>query len=116
MRRCAVGSNTALGAEPPVVWETNPARRQNAQGYRVIDPDEDEGARYRSIYDASGDAGVLDGLIGRLVKGGEITLAGFYSGRIDFAFAPAFQAETRLRIAAEWQRQDMVQGCKQVKL
>ena len=99
---------TALGAEPPVVWETNPARRQNAQGYRVIDPDEDEGARYRSIYDASGDAGVLDGLIGRLVKGGEITLAGFYSGRIDFAFAPAFQAETRLRIAAEWQRQDMV--------
>ncbi|MEO1729642.1 MAG: chlorophyll synthesis pathway protein BchC [Pseudomonadota bacterium] len=98
----------ALGAEAPVVWETNPARREGALGYTVLSPDEDERRDYRSIYDASGDASILDALVGRLAKGGEITLAGFYSGRIDFAFAPAFQAEARLRIAAEWQPQDMV--------
>ncbi len=98
----------ALGAPAPTVWETNAARRGGAYDYRVIAPEEDERRDYRSVYDASGDAGVLDELVGRLAKGGEITLAGFYSGRIDFAFAPAFQAEARLRIAAEWQPQDMV--------
>ncbi|MEM1197634.1 MAG: chlorophyll synthesis pathway protein BchC [Pseudomonadota bacterium] len=97
----------ALGGPAPTVWETNTARRKGAHDYRVISPDQDERSDYRSIYDASGDASVLDGLVGRLSKGGEITLAGFYSGRIDFAFAPAFQAEARLRIAAEWQPQDM---------
>lgn len=97
----------AQGKAAPTVWETNPTRREGAQGYRVIDPAQDERADYRSIYDASGDASVLDSLVGRLAKGGEITLAGFYSGRIDFAFAPAFQAEARLRIAAEWQPEDL---------
>ena len=98
----------ALGAEAPTVWETNPSRRAGAAGYQVVAPDEDQRRDYRSIFDASGDASILDSLVGRLAKGGEITLAGFYSGRIDFAFAPAFQAEARLRIAAEWQPQDMV--------
>ncbi|MDY7097116.1 MAG: chlorophyll synthesis pathway protein BchC [Pseudomonadota bacterium] len=97
----------ALGEPAPTVWETSEARREGAAGYTVVDPSRDDRRDYRSIYDASGDARVLDTLVGRLVKGGEITLAGFYSGRIDFAFAPAFQAEARLRIAAEWQPQDM---------
>lgn len=34
-------------------------------------------------------------------------LAGFYANRLDFAFAPAFQAEARLRVAAEWQPEDL---------
>ena len=71
-------------------------------------PDEDERRDYTSIYDASGDASILDSLVGRLTKGGEIVLAGFYSGRVDFAFAPAFQAEARFRIAAEFQPQDIM--------
>ncbi|MEM7703832.1 MAG: chlorophyll synthesis pathway protein BchC [Pseudomonadota bacterium] len=97
----------ALGGEAPTVWETNAARRSGGAGYTVIPPEEDERRDYRSIYDASGDSSVLDGLVGRLSKGGEIVLAGFYSGRVDFAFAPAFQAEARFRIAAEWQPDDM---------
>ncbi|MEM6857427.1 MAG: chlorophyll synthesis pathway protein BchC [Pseudomonadota bacterium] len=97
----------AQGNPAPTVWETNPARRIGAQGYSVIDPADDDRRDYRAVCDVSGDASILDGLVGRLAKGGEIALAGFYSGRIDFAFAPAFQAEARLRIAAEWQPEDM---------
>lgn len=99
----------ALGAPAPTVWETSPARRSGAVGYDAIDPADDNRRDYRAIYDASGDAGVLDQLVGRLAKGGEITLAGFYSDRVSFAFAPAFQAEARLRIAAEWQPSDLAE-------
>jgi 3-hydroxyethyl bacteriochlorophyllide a dehydrogenase len=42
-----------------------------------------------------------------LVKGGEITLAGFYTDPISFAFPPAFMKEARLRIAAEWTPDDL---------
>ncbi|MEO0463518.1 MAG: chlorophyll synthesis pathway protein BchC [Pseudomonadota bacterium] len=97
----------ATGAPAPVVWETSAARRSGAVGYDTIEPADDDRSDYRSIYDASGDADLIDTLISRLSKGGEITLAGFYSGRINFAFAPAFMAEARLRIAAEWQPGDM---------
>lgn len=99
----------ALGAKAPTVWETNPARRDGATGYAVLAPDQDERRDYASIYDASGDSGIIDSLVGRLTKGGEIVLAGFYSGRVDFAFPPAFQAEARFRIAAEFQPQDILQ-------
>jgi len=99
----------STGAPAPTVWETNPARRDGAQGYNAIAPDADDRRDYRSIYDVSGDCSIIDQLVGRLAKGGEIVLAGFYSGRLDFAFAPAFQAEARMRIAAEWQPDDMVQ-------
>ena len=103
----------ALGYPAPTVWETNPVRREGATGYEVIAPDSDANAdrrsHYRAIYDVSGDDTILDRLVGKLAKGGEITLAGFYTGRINFAFAPAFQAEARLRIAAEWQPSDMTQ-------
>ncbi|MBM3612145.1 MAG: chlorophyll synthesis pathway protein BchC, partial [Alphaproteobacteria bacterium] len=63
---------------------------------------------YRAIYDASGDAGLIDTLIGRLAKGGEIVLAGFYAEPLRFAFPPAFLREARLRIAAEWAPEDLV--------
>ncbi len=92
----------------PVVWETNPDRRQGAEGYDVISPEDDDRRNYRCICDVSGDAGLLDDLIGRLVPGGEILLAGFYSQKISFAFAPAFMREARLRIAAQWQPADLV--------
>lgn len=98
----------AAGAKPPVVWETNAARQSGAEGYQVVDPESDMRRDYRTIYDASGDAGLIDGLVSRLCKGGEIVLAGFYAAPISFAFPPAFMREARLRIAAEWAPQDMV--------
>lgn len=96
------------GGPAPVVWETDPARRGGDYPYAVIDPETDSRRDYRCIFDASGDAGLLDTLIGRLAKGGEIVLAGFYPERVAFAFPMAFIKEARLRIAAEWTRQDMV--------
>jgi 3-hydroxyethyl bacteriochlorophyllide a dehydrogenase len=98
----------ALGGAPPVVWERNPQRTQGAQGYRVVHPDEDARRDYRAIYDVSGDASLLDQLIGRLAPGGEVVLAGFYSEPLSFAFPPAFMREARIRAAAEWQRPDLL--------
>ncbi len=95
------------GGAPPVVWERNPERRSGATGYPVIDPDEDPRRDYEAIYDVSGDASLLDTLITRLAPGGEVVLAGFYSEPLSFAFAPAFQREVRLRIAAEWRDADL---------
>lgn len=97
----------AAGAPAPMVWETAPDRRGGAQGYAVIDPAEDTRRDYRAIYDASGNAAILDDLIGRIAKGGEIVLAGFYPGGLSFAFPPAFMREARLRVAAEWARDDL---------
>lgn len=96
----------AMGAQP-VVWERSASRRDGALRYLVVDPDEDRRKDYTSVYDASGDAGLLDGLIGRCARGAEIVLAGFYEDRIGFAFPPAFMREIRLRIAAEWQPTDL---------
>jgi 3-hydroxyethyl bacteriochlorophyllide a dehydrogenase len=98
----------ALGAPPPVVWETNAARRDGADGYQVLDPDDDSRRDYRCICDVSGDPRILDTLIGRLAAGGEIVLAGFYSDALSFAFPPAFMKEARIRVAAEWQPPDLV--------
>jgi len=94
-------------AHPVVVWENNPARAQGAIGYTVTDAHHDTRRDYRSILDASGDAALLDKLIGRLAPGGEIILAGFYSEPLHFAFAPAFMREARLLIAAEWKPDDL---------
>ncbi|WP_295632319.1 chlorophyll synthesis pathway protein BchC [Novosphingobium sp.] len=90
----------ALGAPVPAVWETNAARRDGA-GYAAIDPETDERRDYRTICDASGATDILDTLIPRIGKGGEIVLAGFYD-RLSFAFPPAFMREAKLRIAAEF--------------
>jgi 3-hydroxyethyl bacteriochlorophyllide a dehydrogenase len=98
----------AAGGASPTVWEIDADRRQGADGYDVVHPDADPRRDYRSIYDASGVAGILDTLIGRLAKGGEVVLAGFYPEPLSFAFPPAFMREARFRIAAEWTRDDLV--------
>jgi 3-hydroxyethyl bacteriochlorophyllide a dehydrogenase len=97
----------AEGHDAPMVWETNADRHGGATGYAVVHPEQDERRDYRSIYDVSGDAGILDTLIGRLAKGGEIVLAGFYESALHFTFPPAFMREARLRVAAEWQPDDL---------
>ena len=95
-----------MGAEP-VVWEIDAPRRQGAEGYQVIAPDDDSRRDYRVILDASGASGLLDTLVPRIAKGGEIVLCGFYTAPISFAFPPAFMKELRLRIASEWQPADL---------
>ncbi|MCR9146517.1 MAG: chlorophyll synthesis pathway protein BchC [Rhodobacteraceae bacterium] len=97
----------AAGAPAPTVWETDPARQGGADGYEVLTPQDDPRRDYGAIYDASGNAAILDDLIGRLTKGGEIVLAGFYPQGLSFAFPPAFMREARLRVAAEWTREDL---------
>lgn len=96
-----------LKGASPVVWERDAARRAGAEGYEVVDPDSDPRRDYRSIYDVSGDSGIIDLLVQRMAPGGEIVLAGFYSDRIGFSFPPAFMREARIRIAAEWQERDL---------
>ncbi len=97
----------AAGAPAPTVWETNPDRQGGATGYDVVHPDADPRRDYASIYDASGSADLLNTLVGRLVRGGEIVLAGFYTQPLSFAFPPAFMKEARLRISAEWTPDDL---------
>ena len=98
----------ASGAPAPTVWEIDPQRMQGADGYAVTTPEADERRDYTSIYDASGQANLLNDLIGRITKGGEIVLAGFYTAPLQFAFPPAFMKEARLRIASEWAADDMI--------
>jgi 3-hydroxyethyl bacteriochlorophyllide a dehydrogenase len=97
----------AKGAAAPTVWERHPLRSDAGPGYPVVHPDADPRRDYRAILDASGDAGLLDTLIGRLARGGEITLAGFYSQPLSFTFPPAFMREARIRVAAEWTPDDL---------
>jgi 3-hydroxyethyl bacteriochlorophyllide a dehydrogenase len=96
------------GAPAPVVWETNPARSGGGAGYAVLHPEADPRRDYRVIYDASGDAALLDSLIARLAPRGEVVLAGFYSEPLRFAFPPAFMREARIRVAAEWRPEDLL--------
>jgi 3-hydroxyethyl bacteriochlorophyllide a dehydrogenase len=96
------------GGEPPVVWERNSVRQSGADGYEVTSPEEDPRKDYQTIFDVSGDSGLLDSLIARLSHGGEIVLAGFYDKPLSFAFPPAFMRETRIRVAAEWREPDLV--------
>ncbi len=97
----------AAGGRAPTVWEIDPARRAGATGYTVIAPEDDPRRDYRAIYDASGAKGLLDQLVMRLQKGGEVVLAGFYTEPVAFAFPPAFMKEARIRIAAEWAPEDL---------
>jgi bacteriochlorophyllide a dehydrogenase len=96
--RVAIG----LGLPAPTVWERNPDRRAGGTGYPVTDAGEDPRCDYRSIIDVSGDAALLDTLVLRLARGGEIALAGFYDTPVAFTFPPAFMREMRLRVAAEF--------------
>lgn len=97
----------ALGAAPPTVWETNPARMAGSLGYPVMDPDEDPRRDYRTLYDVSGDSTLLGVLINRLARRGEIVLAGFYDQPLSFEFSSAFMREARIRVAAEWTPEDL---------
>ena len=90
----------------PTVWEINPAR-MDGEGYQVVTPDADARRDYRSVYDASGDAAILDAAIAHMAHGGEVVLAGFYSTPLSFNFAPAFRRETRIRIATEFLPDDL---------
>lgn len=101
----------ALGHKPPVVWERNPLRASGAEGYLVIDPGQETRNDYGVICDVSGDGALLDSLILRLRKGGEIVLAGFYEAPLTFSFPPAFMREARLRIAAEFKDTDLRKAC-----
>lgn len=98
----------ASGAPAPTVWEIDESRQAGATGYEVVHPDADTRRDYTSIYDASGQAQLLNDLVGRIAKGGEIVLAGFYAAPLSFAFPPAFMKEARFRIAAEWTRDDLM--------
>jgi len=91
----------------PTVWEKNPRRFDGAKGYEVVSPEDDERRDYESIVDVSGDPKLIDTLILRLRRGGELILAGFYKERVGFTFPMAFMKEATLRIAAEWARPDM---------
>ncbi len=97
----------ALGGPAPTIWERDPARRAADDGLRVIDSADDAHCAYRSIIDVSGDADLLDTLVLRLARGGEIALAGFYESRLSFTFPPAFMREMRLRVAAEFRPDDI---------
>ncbi|UUR07980.1 chlorophyll synthesis pathway protein BchC [Sphingomonas glaciei] len=97
----------ACGAPAPTVWESDPLRSGGVQGYLVTTAEADSRRDYRVIADVTGDSGLLDTLIGRLAPQGELILGGFYPAPINFAFAPAFMREARLRIAAEWQPDDL---------
>lgn len=98
----------ASGAPAPTVWEIDAERVSGDHGYAVVHPDSDERRDYRSICDVSGDSALLDTLIGRLAKKGEVTLAGFYQQPLSFTFPPAFMREARIRVAAEWGPDDLV--------
>ncbi|MGQ0455672.1 MAG: chlorophyll synthesis pathway protein BchC [Hyphomicrobium sp.] len=93
--------------DPPVVWESNPDRAEGAEGYAVISPATETRRNYHSVYDVSGDSGLLNTLIAHLAPQGEVVLAGFYSEPLSFAFPPAFMKEARIRVAAEWRESDM---------
>jgi len=98
----------AAGAPAPTVWEVNADRRTGGEGYQVIAPEDDTRRDYHAIYDASGNGALLNELVTRIRKGGEIVLAGFYTEPLSFAFPPAFMKEARFRIAAEWARDDLI--------
>lgn len=98
----------ASGAPAPMVWEKNITRFGGALGYQVVDPDQDPRRDYRVVCDVSGNSSILDALVSRLAPGGEIILAGFYADQLSFSFPPAFMKEARMRIAAQWQKADML--------
>ncbi|KAB1070416.1 chlorophyll synthesis pathway protein BchC [Methylobacterium planeticum] len=98
---------TVLAGGAPTVWETNALRARGRFGYPVVAPETDERRDYATITDVSGDASLLDSLIGRLAPSGEIVLAGFYEAPLAFAFPPAFLREARIRVSAEFRPHDL---------
>ncbi|MBU3671920.1 MAG: chlorophyll synthesis pathway protein BchC [Sinobacteraceae bacterium] len=97
----------AVFGSRPTVWERSVTRMQGMQAYPVCSPDIDQRRDYNSIYDVSGDASILDQLVGRIAHGGEVVLAGFYVEPLSFTFTQAFMREARIRVAAEWKDTDL---------
>jgi len=97
----------AAGGAAPTVWEVNEDRVSGAQGYEVMLPESDKRKDYNAVYDVSGDPSVVNNLVGRIAKGGEIVLAGFYPGDINFAFPAAFMKEARFRVSSEFNSEDV---------
>ncbi|MDP3524238.1 MAG: chlorophyll synthesis pathway protein BchC [Hoeflea sp.] len=97
----------AMGNPAPHVWEINPARSHGAEGYEVTTAEACGNRKWSSVLDASGDPDILDKAIAVLARGGEITLAGFYSETMSFRFTPAFMREAHFRIAAEFKPADV---------
>ncbi len=97
----------ALGGQAPTVWETDSRRADGAHRYPVVEPGDDDRRDYRRIIDASGDPKIIDVLMQRLERHGEIVLGGFYSEPLSFAFPPAFMREASIRVAAEWTDTDL---------
>ena len=95
------------GEKPPIVWEKNILRHSGATDYEVVLPEYDKRSDYDCIFDVSGDSEILDSLIGRVRKGGEVVLAGFYPERLGFGFAQAFLKEVSLRVSAEFTPEDV---------
>jgi 3-hydroxyethyl bacteriochlorophyllide a dehydrogenase len=107
LARLAARLVLALGGSAPTVWEINPARVSGAAGYEVVHPDHDPRRDYRSILELSGANDILDALIPRLARNGEIVLGGFYHEPVKFAFPLAFMRAMRLKIAAEFSPTDL---------
>lgn len=101
----------ALGGNTPTVWENDSARRSGTHAYPVIDSSEDQRRDYKTILDMSGSPAILDTLVARLARHGDIILAGFYESALSFNFPPAFMREAKIRIAAEFQRADIDAVC-----
>ena len=96
-----------LGQDDLTVWEVDASRRDGDRGYEVMHPQGDTRHDYSCVLDASGDPAIIDTLVQRLGKNGEIVLAGFYAQPLSFAFPPAFMREASIRIAAEWAPEDI---------
>lgn len=93
----------AVGAQAPLVWESNAQRHGGNCGYDVVMPSDDDNLSRWHIVDASGAVDDhFNQLISRLKKGGRLTLGGFYNAPVNFDFAPAFMREATLAIASEW--------------
>lgn len=107
LARLAARLVVALGAPAPTVWEINPARVSGAAGYTVVHPDHDARRDYQRILELSGANDILDTLIPRLARGGEIVLGGFYHEPVQFAFPLAFMRAMQLKIAAEFTPHDL---------
>jgi 3-hydroxyethyl bacteriochlorophyllide a dehydrogenase len=97
----------ADGRPAPKVWDAVPERMAGARGYEVATAEDDTRTDYATVFDASGDGQMLDRLIARLCREGEVVLAGFYAKPLSFAFPPAFMREASFRVAAEWQPRDL---------
>lgn len=105
--RLAARVVVALGGTAPTVWEVNAARMHGAVGYDVMRREDDARSDYETMLDLSGDSSVLDLMLPRLARDGEIVLGGFYHEPVHFAYTLAFMRAMRLKIAAEFSQTDL---------